>query len=150
MKAIIQRVKHAKVEVENETIGEIGTGILVLLGIADGDNDKVIDWVINKITGLRIFPDDDGVMNISLKDYGGEILVVSNFTVYGETKKGFRPGWSKAAPPLQAEEIYNHTIKKFRETGIKIETGKFQAMMDVSLNNWGPVTLIVEKENNAK
>lgn len=147
MKAIIQRVKEASVSVDEQTIGIIGTGLVILLGIGLNDDEVICDWIVNKIVNLRIFPDENDVMNVSLKDCKGEILLISNFTVYGVTKKGFRPSWSKAAPPQEAENIYNKMLEKLKATGIKVEAGQFQAEMDVSLINWGPVTLTVEKEN---
>ena len=149
MKEIKQRVKTADVRIEDMLVAEINKGLVVLLGIAEADDDKTIEWILNKIINLRVFPDENDVMNISLKDAGADLLIVSNFTVYGDTKKGFRPSWSKAAPPQIAEIIYDKTIAKFKEVArqadIKIQTGQFQAMMDVSMVNWGPVTLIVEK-----
>lgn len=145
MRVIVQRVKKAKVEIDGSVAGEIGKGLLLLPAVAADDNEKILDWTVNKITGLRVFPDDEGVMNISAQNAGAELLAVSNFTVLGETKKGFRPSWSKAAPPEIAEPMYEKFIEKLKETGLKVETGKFQAEMDISLVNWGPVTLIVEK-----
>ncbi|MDR0927659.1 MAG: D-tyrosyl-tRNA(Tyr) deacylase [Ignavibacteria bacterium] len=148
MKAVIQRVKNASVAVGNEIVGSIDAGILVLLGITHSDGDVEIDWLINKVVNLRIFDDENGVMNRSVLDIAGGILVVSNFTLYGNAQRGFRPSYTDAAPSADSEPIYNKFIEKIKEqygTKIRIFTGVFGAEMDVSLVNDGPVTIIVEK-----
>ena len=145
MKAVIQRIKSAAVTINGATIGKINIGLLVLIAIAPGDGIKTIDWFSNKLINLRIFNDSEEKMNLSVKDIGGEILVVSNFTIYAETQRGFRPSFSNSSSSDEAEPIYNQLIAKLKESGIKIETGRFGADMEVSLVNDGPVTLIMEK-----
>ncbi|WP_027360204.1 D-aminoacyl-tRNA deacylase [Desulforegula conservatrix] len=144
MKAVIQRVKKAMVEVDGEITGKIGPGILVFLGVGDEDSIKEVDWMADKISGLRIFEDETGKMNLSLMDVEGSALVVSQFTLYGDCRKGKRPSFASAAKPEIANALYEDFIKNFRLKGINTETGRFQAMMDVSLVNDGPVTLIIE------
>lgn len=144
MKAVIQRVKKAMVEVDGEITGKIGPGILVFLGVGDEDSIKEVDWMADKISGLRIFEDEAGKMNLSLMDVEGSALVVSQFTLYGDCRKGKRPSFASAAKPEIANALYEDFIKNFRLKGINTETGRFQAMMDVSLVNDGPVTLIIE------
>jgi D-tyrosyl-tRNA(Tyr) deacylase len=152
MKAVVQRVSRAAVRVDGQTIGEIGRGLLVLLGVGKGDTEADADWMINKLLNLRIFPDDADKMNRSVTDIGGEILVVSQFTLYGDVRKGTRPSFSDAMPPAEAEKLYNEFMAKLRKatplhpapSGIKIAEGKFAAMMDVELVNDGPVTIILE------
>lgn len=145
MKVVIQRVSSAQVEIDNKINGKIDTGLMVLLGIKEDDNEKIIDWMINKILNLRIFGDDSGKMNLSVKDVSGGILIISNFTLYGNAKKGFRPSYTEAAKPEKAEELYNIFIEKISLEDINIQTGIFGASMNVSLVNDGPVTIIVEK-----
>tara|TARA_B100000614_G_C14385401_1_gene427361 strand:+ start:54 stop:491 length:438 start_codon:yes stop_codon:yes gene_type:complete len=145
MKAVVQRVKHAKVEIDGRIAGKIDHGILVLLGIIDGDKEK-IEWMAKKLVNLRIFPDSEGKMNRSVSDEGGGILIVSNFTLYGDVQKGTRPSFGRAAHPDISEPIYDEMIKYMRENfDVNIETGEFGAMMEVSLVNDGPVTIIIEK-----
>jgi len=144
MKAIIQRVKNARVEIENKTIGEIGKGILVFLGVKDGDTEKDVQFLVEKILNLRIFSDKENKMNLSLLDIKGEILIVSQFTLYGDCKKGRRPSFTDAALPETAEKLYEDFIKEAKKSGLKTETGKFGAMMQVELVNDGPVTFILE------
>jgi len=146
MKAVIQRVSEARVNVGHKTISQIGPGLLVLLAVADQDTEKEADWLAEKIVNLRIFTDENGKMNLSVKDKKGSLLVVSQFTLYGDVQKGKRPSFIKAASPEQAENLYNLVIKKVRDNrGISVKSGRFGAMMKVSLVNDGPVTLIVEK-----
>lgn len=145
MKAVIQRVSSAQVEIDNKINGKIDTGLMVLLGIKEDDDEKIIDWMINKILNLRIFGDDSGKMNLSVKDVSGGILIISNFTLYGNAKKGFRPSYTDAAKPEKAEELYNIFIEKISREEINIQTGIFGASMNVTLVNDGPVTIIVEK-----
>ncbi len=147
MKAVIQRVSSASVDVEGERIGEIGRGLMVLLGAGEGDTRKDLDYVLEKTINLRIFPDEDGKMNLSLLDIKGELLVVSQFTLYGDTRKGRRPSFVKAMHPDQAKALYEEFIQKARAREIRVQTGKFGAMMDVELVNEGPVTLLVDSQN---
>lgn len=144
MRAVVQRVTEARVQVENKTVGEIGKGLVVLLGIGPEDNERDIEYLADKIIGLRIFDDQDGKMNISLREVEGELLVISQFTLYGDCRKGKRPSYAKAARPETAEMIYEKFVEYCRATGVKVETGKFQAMMLVEINNDGPVTLILD------
>lgn len=150
MKAVIQRVSSASVEVEGETVGAIKRGILVLLGVEKGDGEKDADWMAEKIVNLRIFEDEAGKMNLSLRDTGGEILAVSQFTLAGNCEKGRRPSFDSAAPPAEANELYLYFVQKSRELGVPVETGVFQADMQVSLVNNGPVTFILESPKRAE
>lgn len=145
MRAVIQRVRSASVDVDSERVGEIDKGLLVLLGVGAGDETSDLDYVLDKTINLRIFADEDGKMNLSLLDTGGGLLVVSQFTLYGDTRKGRRPSFVDAMAPDPAEAMYEDFVKKARERGVsKVATGRFAAMMDVSLVNDGPVTLIVD------
>lgn len=146
MRTIIQRVKEARVEVNGVIIGQIGKGALVLLGAGKEDTEHDVEYLVDKIVNLRIFEDEEGKMNLSVLDSGGEVLVVSQFTLYGDCRKGRRPSFDKAAPPEVAENLYELFVKKVRERGVKVETGKFRAMMDVHLVNWGPVTLMLDSK----
>ncbi len=146
MKAVVQRVKSASVKIDGKIHGAISKGLLVLLAVKEGDNDEVISWFANKLVNLRVFPDDDGKMNCSVLDIGGEILLISNFTLYGDTNKGYRPSFSKAANPEISKPIYEKLLTFLRVNNpLKIEAGVFGAMMDVELINDGPVTVIIEK-----
>jgi len=149
MRAVVQRVSQAKVEVDATVSGEIGPGLLVLLGVTKSDTSSDADFLVEKITNLRIFPDDAGKMNRSLLDTGGALLVVSQFTLYGDCRKGRRPSFDSAAPAEQARALYEYFVSVARGTGMKVETGVFQADMAVSLVNDGPVTLIVDSPTNA-
>ena len=144
MKGVIQRVSRAKVEVGGETVGRIGRGILVLLGVEKGDGERDADWLAEKIATLRIFEDQAGKMNLSIQETGGAILAVSQFTLAGNCAKGRRPSFDTAAPPAEANRLYDYFVGKLRETGLPVETGIFQAMMQVELVNDGPVTFILE------
>ena len=144
MRAVIQRVTRARVTVDDHVVGEIGKGLVVLLGIARDDTKSDADYLASKIVALRIFDDADGKMNVSVKDVGGGLLVVSQFTLYGDTRRGLRPSWSDAAPPEIAEPLYNYFVESSRKLIQPVETGSFRAMMQVELVNDGPVTLIVE------
>jgi len=146
MRAILQRVSRARVTVEGRTTGEIGSGLLVLLGVRKGDTAEEAEYLLDRVLGLRIFSDADGKMNLSLLDCGGSLLVVSQFTLYGDTRKGRRPGFDTAAPPEMAKALYEQFVSKARERGVKVETGEFQAMMSVELVNEGPVTFLVESK----
>ncbi len=145
MRAVIQRVKSAEVTVAGETVGKIGCGVLTLLGIGPKDTEADLDWMMGKIARLRIFEDSEGKMNRSLQDIGGEHLIVSQFTLYGDCSKGNRPSFVDAAPPSFAEPMYLKALEKSRALGLKTAGGKFQAEMQVSLVNDGPVTLVLER-----
>ena len=144
MRALVQRVSESSVTVDGQTVGSIGKGVLVLLGVSKGDTEKEAEWLSEKIPNLRIFEDDAGKMNLSLIDIGGELLAVSQFTLAGDCKKGRRPSFDKAAPPETAETLYEYFTKMVAEKGIRVETGRFRAMMKVHLVNDGPVTLVVD------
>jgi D-aminoacyl-tRNA deacylase len=144
MRAVLQRVSEANVKVDGEVIGTIGKGIVALVGIGPKDTEKQADWLAEKIATLRIFPDDAGKMNLSLMDVGGELLMISQFTLYGDCQKGRRPSFIGAAPPAHAEPLYEVLLRSCRLLGIKTEAGRFGADMKVSLINDGPVTLQLE------
>jgi D-tyrosyl-tRNA(Tyr) deacylase len=144
MRAVIQRVSRAHVSVGEEVVGKIGPGLLVLLGVAKADTQADADYLANKILGLRIFEDQDGKMNLSLAETHGAVLAVSQFTLYGDVRKGRRPSFDQAAPPQMANELYEYLVRKIREAGITCETGRFQAMMQVELVNDGPVTILLD------
>ena len=146
MRAVIQRVARARVSVREEMVGKIGRGTLVLLGVSKADTEADADYLAEKVAGLRIFDDENGKMNVSLLDNGGEVLVVSQFTLYGDTRKGKRPSFDEAAPPQVANELYQHFVSKIREVGIRCESGRFQAMMQVELVNDGPVTILLDSK----
>ena len=144
MRAVLQRVSSARVVVENEAVGEIGPGLAVLLGVEGGDSEKDAFYLAEKTAGLRIFEDGEGKMNLSVTDVGGEILVVSQFTLLADCRQGRRPGFSRAAPPEKANALYEHYVDLLRERGLRVATGTFQAMMEVSLVNQGPVTMLLD------
>lgn len=144
MRAVLQRVTGAKVEVDGAVVGQIGAGLLVLLGVAKPDCEKDAGLLADKVLNLRIFSDDGGKMNLSLLDTGGAVLVVSQFTLYGDCRKGRRPGFDAAAPAEQARALYECFVAAVRAQGVRVETGVFQAHMAVSLTNDGPVTLLLE------
>ena len=144
MKLVVQRVKVASVKVDGKTVGETGGGLLVLIGVSHDDNATDAAFLAKKTINLRIFDDADGVMNCSVLDAGGAILAVSQFTLYGDCKKGNRPSYIEAAGPEKARELYDEFVRQLRCFGLRVETGIFQAEMDVSLVNDGPVTLILE------
>jgi D-tyrosyl-tRNA(Tyr) deacylase len=148
MKAVIQRVKESSVTVEDEVISRIGPGMMVLLGVGEGDGPADADYLADKAVNLRIFEDDKGKMNRSLLDTGGAMLVVSQFTLLGDCRKGRRPSFVNAADPATAEELYTSFAQKVSAAGVPVQTGRFRAMMDVSLVNDGPVTLILESKSN--
>ena len=144
MRAVIQRVKESSVKVDRQTIGRIGKGLLVLLGVAEGDTPSDAGYLANKIVNLRIFEDDGAKMNRSLLSIGGEMLVVSQFTLLGDCRKGRRPSFIAAAAPQKASELYDNFVQQVRRLGVSVETGRFQSTMEVALINDGPVTLVLE------
>ena len=145
MKAVIQRVTSASVTVAGQTVGQIGPGIMVLLGVEKGDAEAQADWLVEKIINLRLFSDDAGKMNLSLTDINGALLVVSQFTLAGNCAKGRRPSFDTAAPPDEGKRLYEYFVAAARRTGLPVETGIFQADMQVALVNDGPVTFILER-----
>ena len=147
MRLVIQRVREARVEVDGRTTGSIAVGLLVLIAVAKTDSRAEADYLVEKLLGLRIFPDDAGKMNRSVVEAGGNLLVVSNFTLYGDCSKGRRPGFVLAAAPEQARELYEYFVLQLRARNVPVETGIFQASMAVYLVNDGPVTLICESRN---
>jgi D-tyrosyl-tRNA(Tyr) deacylase len=144
MRAIVQRVSRAKVTVSGQVTGEIGPGLLVLLGVGKTDSQADANYLADKITALRIFEDAEGKMNRSVAEAGGAILVVSQFTLYGDVRRGKRPSFDAAAPPDQARELYEYLVQRVRGAGLRCETGKFQEMMSVELVNEGPVTILLD------
>lgn len=146
MRAVVQRVSRAQVSVNDEIVGKIGPGLLVLLGVSKTDTYADADYLAAKILGLRIFEDENGKMNLSLSDTVGSILAVSQFTLYGDVRKGRRPSFDEAAPPPLANELYEYFVRKICESGIPCETGRFQALMKVELVNDGPVTILLDSQ----
>ena len=146
MKAVIQRVSHASVVVEGETVGRVGAGLMVLLGVGRDDADEDARYVASKIATLRIFSDADGKFNLALADVGGSVLLVSQFTLYADTRKGRRPSFIDAAPPEQAEALVDRCVQLLRDEGAHVETGVFGAHMEVSLLNDGPVTVLLDSK----
>ena len=144
MRAVVQRVTDAKVSVNGTVNGSIGAGMCVLLGVETGDGDKDLDYIVDKVSGLRIFDDDNGVMNRSLLDNGGEILSISQFTLLGDVRHGKRPSWIRAERPEEANEMYKRFNEALRAKGIKVEEGVFQAEMLVEIHNDGPVTILLD------
>ena len=146
MRAVVQRVSRCRVTVDGKTVGEIGPGLLVLLGVGKTDSEASADYLVDKIVGLRVFEDDAGKMNLSVLDKGGQVLVVSQFTLYGDVRRGKRPSFDAAARPEEARRLYEYFVEQLRAAGLRCETGEFQAMMDVELVNDGPVTIMVDSE----
>lgn len=146
MRAVIQKVKKASVSVDNKLVSEIGYGFMILLGVKDTDKEEDIEYIKKKISKLRIFEDNEGKMNLSLKDVGGEILMVSQFTLYGDARKGNRPSFSQSAKADKAEKYYEILINQLKDEGFEVKTGIFQTHMEVSLVNDGPVTIILDSE----
>ena len=144
MRAVVQRVRRAKVTVNDEVTGEIGPGLLVLLGVGQGDTRADADYLADKTIGLRIFEDSGGKMNLSVVDVAGAVLAVSQFTLYGDVRRGKRPSFDAASPPQQARELYEYFVEKIRAAGLRCETGRFQEMMQVELVNEGPVTILLD------
>ncbi|MFN3535059.1 MAG: D-aminoacyl-tRNA deacylase [Desulfatiglandales bacterium] len=148
MRAVIQRVKEARVEVRGNTVGKIGKGLLVFLGVKEGDTEQDVRYMVQKIPELRIFPDEKDTMNLSCVDIGGEILVVSQFTLWGDVRKGRRPSFTRAARPERAKEVYEMVVEGLKLRGLKVETGIFQEMMEVFIVNDGPVTILLDSEKS--
>jgi len=148
MRAVVQRVERASVTVDGQVVGEIASGLLVLLGVSKSDRESDADYLIDKIIGLRIFEDEQGKMNRSVAETSGAILMVSQFTLYGDVHRGKRPSFDEAARPEEARKLYEYAVNKIREAGLRCETGEFQAMMKVSLVNDGPVTILLDSEKN--
>jgi D-tyrosyl-tRNA(Tyr) deacylase len=148
LRAVVQRVKEAKVEIEGRTVGEIARGLLIFLGIGENDSERDCEYLVNKIINLRIFPDEKDLMNLSLMDTVGSALVVSQFTLWGDCRKGRRPSFSKAARPEKAKALYEYFIAVMRDKSVNVETGKFQEMMEVHLINDGPVTLLMDSSKD--
>lgn len=146
MRAVVQRVKHCRVVVEKNVVGEIGQGLLVLLGVGKSDTESSADYLADKVLGLRIFEDSQGKMNLSVQDKKGEVLVVSQFTLYGDVRRGKRPSFDAAAEPANAKKLYEYFVDKVRAAGVRCETGQFQAMMEVELVNSGPVTILLDSD----
>jgi D-tyrosyl-tRNA(Tyr) deacylase len=144
MRAVVQRVSRARVTVDGKVTGEIGRGLLVLLGVGAGDTRADADYLADKVIGLRIFEDAGGKMNLSVADVEGAILAVSQFTLYGDVRRGKRPSFDAAAPPQAAREFYDYFVEKIRAAGLRCETGRFQEMMQVELVNEGPVTILLD------
>jgi len=146
MRAVVQRVREAKVEVDGQVAGAIGGGLLILLGVAKSDTRQDAEYLADKLAGLRIFSDETGKMNRDVTEAGGSLLVVSQFTLYGDVRKGRRPGFERAAEPQQARVLYEYFVERIRARGVPVQTGVFQASMFVHLVNDGPVTIIIDSE----
>ena len=146
MRAVVQRVARAGVEVRGRTVGRIGRRLLVLLGVGEGDGEAEADYVARKIAGLRIFEDAQGLINLSVGEVGGAVLLVSQFTLYGDCRRGRRPSFSRAAGPQEAERLYELVAGKLRQAGLEVATGQFQQMMQVELVNDGPVPVLLDSE----
>lgn len=144
MRAVVQRVSEASVSVEGKSVARIGPGLLVLLGVGRGDTEEDAESLAEKVVHLRVFPDEAGQMNRSVLDMGGEVLVVSQFTLYGDCRKGRRPSYADAAPPEEASRLYQGFVSRVQESGLAVQEGVFRAMMDVSLVNRGPVTILLD------
>ena len=148
MRAVVQRVSRASVKVVDGITGEIGNGLLVLLGVEQNDAEADADYLAEKIAGLRIFEDNAGKMNLSVMDVGGAVLAVSQFTLFGDVRRGKRPSFDAAARPERARELYEYFVERVRQLGLRCETGRFQAMMDVELVNTGPVTILLDSKKS--
>ena len=147
MKALLQRVTTASVSVSGEVVGSIGQGLVVFVGVADGDTEEDARYLAQKTAELRIFADENGKFNLSALDIKGELLAVSQFTLMANTRKGRRPSFTEAAPPVQAEDLFEHFVKQARATGLKVETGRFQQYMQVEIHNDGPVTILLDSRD---
>lgn len=145
MKAVVQRVRSGSVAIEGEVVASIERGFVILLGVGKGDTEEAAGWLARKCAGLRVFEDDQGLMNLGLADVGGKAIVVSQFTLYGDTSRGKRPSFTDSAPPEIAEPLYDFFVNAMRAEGIEVQPGRFQAKMSVAILNDGPVTLIIER-----
>lgn len=151
MRVVVQRVLSSQVSVDGEVIGKIGKGLNLLVGISDTDTEAELDWMTRKCLDLRLFPEGDrGRFDLSVQEVKGELLVISQFTLYGDCRKGRRPSFDRAAVPEKAERLYEHFVEKLKASGLKVETGQFGAMMQVSIENDGPVTVILEREADTR
>ncbi len=150
MKLVLQRVSRASVIVSGSTVGSIGTGIVVLLGVSRDDTTADADYLLDKLVGLRIFPDNAGKMNRNVQEAGGSLLVISQFTLYGDTRRGRRPSFDHAAPPAQAQNLYNYFVEAAKRGPVPVETGVFQAMMEIHLVNQGPVTIVIDSADRSR
>jgi D-aminoacyl-tRNA deacylase len=146
MRAVVQRVSRAQVVIDGEITGQIGLGLLILLGVGHADTEADADYLAEKIAGLRVFEDESGKMNRSVQDVGGSVLAVSQFTLYGDVRRGKRPSFDAASPPEKARQLYEFFVEQIRSTGLRCETGRFQEMMKVELVNEGPVTILLDSE----
>ena len=144
MRAVVQRVAEAAVRVDGEIVGAVGEGLVVLLGVAAGDVENDVAYIVDKLQNLRVFPDLDGRLNRSVLEIGGEVLVISQFTLLGDARRGRRPSWSAAAPPAEANALYEQVCAGLAAAGLRVQTGVFRAMMDLSLVNRGPVTVLLD------
>ena len=147
MKALLQRVTHASVTIDHRLVGCIGPGLVVLVGVANGDSLKDVQYLVQKTLGLRIFSDAEGKFNLSVQDIQGELLVISQFTLLAHSRKGRRPSFTDAAPPILAEELFNSFLQQIRASGLKVETGRFQTHMNVEIHNDGPVTIMLDSRD---
>jgi len=148
MRAVVQRVHRASVEAEGLTVGEIGPGLVVFIGIGREDNQSDADYMASKIAGLRIFEDEAGLMNLSVQESGGAVLSISQFTLYGDCRRGRRPGFSSAAPPEEAEKLYDYFCERLNLEGLTVATGRFQSEMRILVDNNGPVTMLLDSKRN--
>ena len=150
MRALVQRVSEASVSVDEEVVGRIGPGLLVFIGLSREDAEGEAQHIVDKTLNLRVFPDETGRFDRSALDIGAELLIISQFTLYGDTRKGRRPSFARAAPPEQAGPLFDRTVELFAESGLKVETGRFQAHMDVAIHNDGPVTIMLDSADRAR
>jgi len=146
MRAVVQRVKSCAVSVDGRQTGSVDRGLLVYLGVGRGDEDRDVRYICEKILGLRIFPDDEGKMNLSVREVAGGLMVVSQFTLYGDAREGRRPSYTGAADPQKARALYDQSVRLLRESGLQVGTGEFQASMEVTYTNTGPVTILLDSE----
>jgi len=150
LRALVQRVSQASVSVNGETLGRIGPGLVILVGVSRDDNEPDADYIVAKAVNLRIFPDEEGRFDRSALDNSSELLVISQFTLFGDTRKGRRPSFTQAAPPEQADAAFTQVLEKIRATGLKVETGRFQAHMLVEISNDGPVTIMLDSSDQER
>lgn len=150
MRAVIQRVSQASVAVDDQTVGSIDAGLVVLIGIHEDDDEAAAAYIVEKTVNLRIFSDDEGKFDLSALDTSANLLVISQFTLYGDTRRGRRPSFSHAMPPDPASDLFNRTLRLFEQTGLKVQTGRFQAHMEVSIHNDGPVTILIDSADRQR